>query len=64
MKFSPLYPELLVSNIDKSLKFYRDVLKFKLEYERPEEKFAFLSLQGAQIMLLQDNLTNILGLVF
>lgn len=55
MKFANLYPEFLVSNIQKSLNFYCEVLRFTLEYERPEEKFAFLSFEGAQLMLLQDN---------
>ena len=55
MEFNKLYPELIVSNIDRSLHFYRDVLGFSVEYERPEEKFAFLTFEGSQLMLLQDN---------
>ncbi len=55
MKFNALYPELIVLNLERSLQFYVDVLGFRCEYDRPEEKFAFLSLDEAQIMLLQDN---------
>lgn len=55
MKFNALYPELLVTSIERSLHFYVEILGFHLEYDRPEEKFAFLSFHGAQIMLLEDN---------
>ena len=50
MKFNSLIPELYVSNFDKSLKFYTD-LNFKIEYQRKIPRFAFLSSQGAQIMI-------------
>ena len=50
MKFNKLIPELGVSNLAKSLKFYLD-LGFKIEYERPENKFVFLSIEGSQIMI-------------
>lgn len=55
MKFNKLIPELSVSEINKSLKFYTEVLGFKIEYQRKESKFAFLSLQGSQIMLEEVN---------
>ena len=51
MEFNKLIPELTVSNLEKSLGFYVKVLGFKIEYERKENKFAFLSLQGSQLML-------------
>jgi catechol 2,3-dioxygenase-like lactoylglutathione lyase family enzyme len=51
MKFNKLIPELTVSDIDKSLKFYVDILGFKKEYAREESKFVFLSFQGSQLML-------------
>jgi hypothetical protein len=50
MKFNKLIPELYVSSISNSLSFYNK-LGFKIEYSRPENKFAFLSLQGSQIMI-------------
>ena len=43
-------PELSVTNLENSLKFYR-TLGFKLEYSRPENKFAFISLGEVQFML-------------
>ncbi len=55
MKFNSLIPELTVSNIDEAKRFYLDVLNFKLEYERVEDKFAFVSLESNQIMLQEEN---------
>ncbi|WP_342824766.1 VOC family protein [Candidatus Lucifugimonas marina] len=55
MEFNSLIPELIVSDIERSIHFYRDVLGFTVEYERQEEKFAFLAVENAQLMLLQDN---------
>ena len=55
MKFNKLIPELSVSNFKKSLKFYTKILKFKLEYERKD--FAFISLQGSQLMIEKINNT-------
>jgi catechol 2,3-dioxygenase-like lactoylglutathione lyase family enzyme len=51
--FNALIPELSVVNTAKSLHFYLEILGFKLEYQRPEEGFAFISLGGAQLMLDQ-----------
>jgi catechol 2,3-dioxygenase-like lactoylglutathione lyase family enzyme len=55
MTFNALVPELSVSNIQESKHFYLDILGFHLEYERIENKFAFLSLGGAQIMIEEIN---------
>lgn len=55
MKFNSLIPELSVSNIEKSKNFYVNILGFKVEYEREEDKFAFLSLGDAQIMIEEVN---------
>ena len=55
MKFNKLIPELSVKDIEKSKHFYINILNFKLEYERPENKFAFLSYNGSQIMIEQIN---------
>ena len=48
---SRLIPELDVSDLDRSLAFYVDVIGFKVLYARPEERFAFLDLAGALLML-------------
>ena len=55
-KLNPLVPELIVSDLPRSLAFYCGVLGFKIEYDRPEEHFAFLSFGGSQLMLEQDDL--------
>jgi catechol 2,3-dioxygenase-like lactoylglutathione lyase family enzyme len=55
MKFNKLIPELTVSNFERSLDFYTRLLGFKTEYDRREKKFAFLSINGAQLMLEEDN---------
>ncbi len=54
MKFNKLIPELSVSNIDKSRKFYTDI-GFKIMYERLENKFCFIEYEGNQIMIEQNN---------
>lgn len=48
-----LVPELAVTDIAISLHFWRDVLGFKVLYDRPEDGFAYLDLDGAEIMLDQ-----------
>ena len=49
-------PELSVTNLNKSLIFYKTI-GFKINYERPEDKFAFISLGEIQFML-QELSTN------
>jgi catechol 2,3-dioxygenase-like lactoylglutathione lyase family enzyme len=56
VSFAKLMPELKVSDLDVSLRFWRDILGFAVRYDRPEEGFAFLEREGAQIMLHQDDL--------
>lgn len=55
MKFNSLKPELYVSNFEKSLNFYINLLGFKLEYQRLNPLFAFLSYQGSQLMIQQED---------
>lgn len=55
MRFNALVPELSVSDINKSKDFYINILGFKLEYERVEDKFAFISYGEAQIMIEEIN---------
>lgn len=50
-----LIPELLVSNYDKSIIFYTEVLGFKVDYDRPENKFSMLSLEDSQLMINERN---------
>ncbi|MFN9833072.1 MAG: VOC family protein [Phenylobacterium sp.] len=42
-----LVPELDVSNLEASLTFYTRILGFTVLYQRPEEAFACLELEGA-----------------
>ena len=51
LTWARLVPELLVADIDKSLRFWRDVCGFTVLFDRPDEGFAYLDLDGAQIML-------------
>lgn len=50
MIFNKNIPELSVRNLSKSLKFYQ-TCGFKIEYERKEDLFVFLSLGEIQFML-------------
>jgi catechol 2,3-dioxygenase-like lactoylglutathione lyase family enzyme len=49
--WAPLVPELIVSDLDESLAFWCGMLGFRIAYDRPEERFAYLDLAGAQLML-------------
>jgi catechol 2,3-dioxygenase-like lactoylglutathione lyase family enzyme len=49
----PVVPELDVANLVLSLRFYTDVLGFKLRFERPEEQFAYLTRGLVHLMLEQ-----------
>lgn len=55
MKFNALIPELSVSNLEQSLHFYQNILGFRVEYARPQDKFLFLSLGEAQLMIEEVN---------
>ena len=49
--FAGLSPELLVSDLARSLEFWRDLCGFRIAYERAEERFAYLDRGGLQVML-------------
>ena len=53
-EFNSLIPELTVSNIEESKRFYTN-LGFKIVYERIENKFCFLQLEKNQIMIEEKN---------
>jgi catechol 2,3-dioxygenase-like lactoylglutathione lyase family enzyme len=40
-----------VHDLDKSLRFYVGVIGFVVIFERPKERFAYLALHGAELML-------------
>lgn len=54
MEFNSLIPELSVSNLEISKKFYLS-LGFKIKYERQEDKLCFLELEKNQIMIQEEN---------
>ena len=60
-----MIPELSVFDIEQTKRFYND-LGFMIEYERPEEKFVFMSFQDSQFMFEQihDNGWNIGELIY
>jgi len=55
MRFNNILPELYVVDFQKSLNFYTKILDFKLEYEQLDPLFAFLSYQGSQLMIQQED---------
>ncbi|KOY03916.1 bleomycin resistance protein [Pseudomonas nunensis] len=48
---SKLVPELMVTDIQKSLHFWTSLIGFNIAYERPEVGFAYLDQNGVQLML-------------
>ena len=53
--FNRLIPELIVSSMPQSMDFYHGIMGFRVEYERTEDSFAFLSYHGSQLMLEQGD---------
>lgn len=51
MKWAALVPELVVTDLDRSLAFYTGLLGFEVAFARPEARFAYLQLGEAQLML-------------
>jgi catechol 2,3-dioxygenase-like lactoylglutathione lyase family enzyme len=46
-----LVPELDVDDLERSLAFYVNVIGFRVLFARPEERFAYLDLDGVHLML-------------
>ena len=46
-----LVPELDVTALDTSLRFYAEVLEFRVLFERPAERFAYLERDGVELMI-------------
>jgi hypothetical protein len=49
--FARLVPELDVFDLAHSKTFWCDILGFQIGYQRPENLFMYIELQGAQFML-------------
>ena len=54
MSVTKLVPELSVSNLERSRKFYVDMLGFQIKFERPEDRFIYMSLGGVDLMIEED----------
>lgn len=50
-----IVPELNITNLQKSLKFYTKILGFTIKYKRDEEDFAYLTLNN-EIDLMLDGI--------
>lgn len=51
MHEAKLVPELLCSSLAESLAFHVDLIGFSVLYDRPEDRFAYLGLEGSELML-------------
>jgi catechol 2,3-dioxygenase-like lactoylglutathione lyase family enzyme len=49
----PVVPELDVADLSRSVNFYLDALGFSVRFERPEERFAYLTRGPVHLMLEQ-----------
>ena len=58
MALDRLVPELICTDIQKSVDFYVGRLGFSILYQRPEEKFVYLDREGSQIMIQQLGVTR------
>ncbi len=53
MKFNKNIPEFDVTNLESTIKFYK-ICGFKIEYERVEDKFVFMSLEDEIQFMFQE----------
>lgn len=51
-----LVPELLVTDVTRSLEFWCGLCGFDVAFDRPDEGFAYLALGGAHVMLEQQGI--------
>jgi catechol 2,3-dioxygenase-like lactoylglutathione lyase family enzyme len=49
-----LVPELSVANLEVSRHFYLDLLGFTVKFERPENRFIFMTFHGVDLMIEED----------
>lgn len=50
-EIEPLVPELWCSDFEKSMKFYTEIIGFKVAQQRGQDPHAYLSLNRAQLMI-------------
>lgn len=58
MTWNQMIPEFDVFSLEESLNFYTKLIGFHIEYDRKEDKFAFLQLENVQIMLQEIDIEN------
>ena len=58
MKWNQMIPELDVFNLAESLRFYTNIIGFKIVYNREEDKFAFLQFEDVQLMIQEIDREN------
>lgn len=58
MKWNQMIPEFDVFNLSETLHFYVDLIGFKVVYDRPEDKFAFIEMEDVQIMVQEIDPTS------
>lgn len=58
MEWNQIIPEFDVFNLDETLHFYVDLIGFHVEYDRPENRFAFLELDKVQLMVQEIDKGN------
>lgn len=46
-----LVPELNVDNLERALAFYVGLAGFRIRYQRPEDRFAYVERDGAELMM-------------
>ena len=64
MNYNAVIPEFVVSDLEQSRSFYCDLLGFRIEYQRPEENFLFLSLEECQLMLEEGTPEELVNLTY
>lgn len=55
VQWNPLVPELSVTDLAASVRFYTEGVGFVVLFTRNDPRFAYLDLDGAQLMLEADN---------
>jgi catechol 2,3-dioxygenase-like lactoylglutathione lyase family enzyme len=58
MKWNQMIPEFDVLNLGETLHFYVDLIGFKVVYDRPEDKFAFIEMEDVQFMVQEIDPTS------
>lgn len=58
MEWNQMLPEFDVFNLEETLHFYVDLIGFHVEYDRQEDRFAFLQFEKVQIMVQEIDKEN------